>query len=71
MLILSGLFRKTVVADNCALIANAAFDGRLGAPSLPVLALGAYAFAWQIYGDFSGYSDIARGSAQLLGFTSW
>jgi hypothetical protein len=27
-----------------------------------------YAFAWQIYGDFSGYSDIARGSAQLLGF---
>jgi len=68
MLILSGLFRKAVVADNCALIANAAFDGRLGAPSLPVLALGAYAFAWQIYGDFSGYSDIARGSAQLLGF---
>ncbi len=68
MLILSGLFRKTVVADNCALIANAAFDGRLGPPSLPVLALGAYAFAWQIYGDFSGYSDIARGSAQLLGF---
>ena len=31
-------------------------------------ALGAYAFAFQIYGDFSGYSDIARGSAQLLGF---
>ena len=30
--------------------------------------LGTYAFAWQIYGDFSGYSDIARGSAQLLGF---
>jgi D-alanyl-lipoteichoic acid acyltransferase DltB (MBOAT superfamily) len=68
MLILSGLFRKCVVANNCALLANAAFDGRLGAPSLPVLAIGAYAFAWQIYGDFSGYSDIARGSAQLLGF---
>ena len=33
-----------------------------------MLPIGAYAFAWQIYGDFSGYSDIARGSAQLLGF---
>lgn len=68
LLILSGLFRKCVVADNCALLANAAFSGSLGRSSLPVLAIGAYAFAWQIYGDFSGYSDIARGSAQLLGF---
>ena len=68
MLILSGLFRKAVVADNCALLANAAFSGKLGAPSLPVLLIGTYAFAWQIYGDFSGYSDMARGSAQLLGF---
>jgi len=68
LLILSGLFRKCVIADNCALLANAAFSGHLGATSLPVLAIGAYAFAWQIYGDFSGYSDIARGSAQLLGF---
>jgi D-alanyl-lipoteichoic acid acyltransferase DltB (MBOAT superfamily) len=68
MLIISGLFRKCVIADNCALLANAAFNGKLGEPSLPVLALGAYAFAWQIYGDFSGYSDLARGSAQLLGF---
>ncbi|HKI19613.1 MAG TPA: MBOAT family O-acyltransferase, partial [Isosphaeraceae bacterium] len=68
MLILFGLFRKCFVADNCALLADAAFSGRLGEPSLPVLAIGTYAFAWQIYGDFSGYSDIARGSAQLLGF---
>ena len=68
MLILSGLFRKCVIADNCAILANAAFEGKLGPPSLPVLLIGAYAFAWQIYGDFSGYSDIARGSAQLLGF---
>lgn len=68
MLILSGLFRKAVIADNCALLANAAFSGKLGAPSLPVVLIGTYAFAWQIYGDFSGYSDIARGSAQLLGF---
>ena len=68
MLIVSGLFRKVVIADNCALLADAAFNGRLGDPSLAVVAVGVYAFAWQIYGDFSGYSDMARGSAQLLGF---
>jgi D-alanyl-lipoteichoic acid acyltransferase DltB (MBOAT superfamily) len=68
MLILTGLFRKCVVADNCGLIANAAFGGKFGEPGLAVLALGTYAFAWQIYGDFSGYSDIARGTAQLMGF---
>jgi alginate O-acetyltransferase complex protein AlgI len=67
MLILSGLFRKCVIADSCAQLANAAFDGRMG-HSAWVSLLGAYAFAFQIYGDFSGYSDIARGSAQLLGF---
>jgi D-alanyl-lipoteichoic acid acyltransferase DltB (MBOAT superfamily) len=68
LLILTGLFRKTVIADNCALLADAAFSGRLGPPNLAVVAIGTCAFAWQIYGDFSGYSDIARGSAQLLGF---
>lgn len=68
MLICIGLFRKTVIADNCALLANAAFSGKLGAPSIAVTMIGIYAFAWQIYGDFSGYSDMARGSAQLLGF---
>jgi len=68
LLILEGLFRKVVIADNCALIANAAFAGNFGPPSTVTTLLGAYAFAWQIYGDFSGYSSIARGSAQLLGF---
>jgi alginate O-acetyltransferase complex protein AlgI len=68
MLILAGLFRKCVIADNCGLLANAAFNGKFGELGLAGLALGTYAFAWQIYGDFSGYSDIARGSAQLLGF---
>ncbi|MFL6352151.1 MAG: MBOAT family O-acyltransferase [Bryobacteraceae bacterium] len=67
MLILSGLFRKCVIADNCALLANAAFAGQLGKNCVSLL-IGVYAFAWQIYGDFSGYSDIARGSAQVLGF---
>ena len=68
ILILEGLFRKVVIADNCALIANAAFNGSLGGPNTATVLLGTYAFAWQIYGDFSGYSNIARGSAQLLGF---
>lgn len=68
MLFTSGLFRKAVIADNCALLANAAFGGKLGHPTLPLVLIGSYAFAWQIYGDFSGYSDMARGSAQMLGF---
>jgi alginate O-acetyltransferase complex protein AlgI len=68
MLIFSGLLRKCVVADNCAFLANAAFNGQLGGPDFFMVLIGTYAFAWQIYGDFSGYSDIARGSAQLLGF---
>ena len=67
MLLVSGLFRKTVIADSCANLANAAFDGRLGSNLFSTL-IGVYAFAWQIYGDFSGYSDMARGAAQLLGF---
>jgi alginate O-acetyltransferase complex protein AlgI len=68
MLIVSGLFRKCVVAENCAMLADAAFNGRMGAPNLGVVMIGTYAFAWQIFADFSGYSDIARGSAQLMGF---
>jgi len=67
MLVVSGLFRKCVIADSAAQIANGAFDGKMGHSGW-VTMLGAYAFALQIYGDFSGYSDIARGSAQLLGF---
>src|SRR5258708_7769696 len=68
ILILEGLFRKVVIADNCALLANAAFNGSFGGPNTMTVLLGTYAFAWQIYGDFSGYSSIARGSAQLMGF---
>src|SRR6202047_540944 len=68
MLIFSGLVRKCVVADNCALLANAAFGGQFGPSNFWVVLIGTYAFAWQVYGDFSGSSDIAGGSAQLLGF---
>jgi D-alanyl-lipoteichoic acid acyltransferase DltB (MBOAT superfamily) len=68
MMVLFGFFQKCVIADNCAYIANSAFNGNFGATTLPVVLLGTYAFAWQIYGDFAGYSNIARGAAQLLGF---
>ena len=65
-LLLFGLFKKVFVADNCALLANYAFAA--GTPlNGPWALLGVLAFAVQIYGDFSGYTDIARGSAQLLG----
>lgn len=67
LLIVSGLFRKCVIADSCAVLANAAFNGRMGS-GWAVTLIGMWAFALQIYGDFSGYSDIARGSAQVLGF---
>jgi D-alanyl-lipoteichoic acid acyltransferase DltB (MBOAT superfamily) len=71
-LIAWGLYKKMVVADNVAPIVNATFAA-YGAPgselsAAPRVLLGLYAFALQIYGDFSGYSDIARGSAKLLGF---
>lgn len=61
-----GLFKKVVIADNVARIADAAF-ALPEANGLQVL-LGAYAFAVQIYCDFSGYTDIARGCARMMGF---
>ena len=64
--ILWGLFKKVVIADNCAEFANKIFDHPdLYGGSSHVL--GAVFFSFQIYGDFSGYSDIALGSARLLG----
>jgi alginate O-acetyltransferase complex protein AlgI len=64
--ILWGLFKKIVVADNCAQFANAIFDNSAGYSGSTLL-LGAVFFAFQIYGDFSGYSDIAIGTARLFG----
>jgi len=66
-LILWGLYKKVVVADNAALIANAVFNDYASHTGLDIL-LGVIAFSVQIYGDFSGYSDIARGVARLMGF---
>ncbi|MDR1764356.1 MAG: MBOAT family protein [Dysgonamonadaceae bacterium] len=61
-----GLFKKIVIADNCAPIVNQIFDNYDIMPANS-LVLGAILFSFQIYGDFSGYSDIALGSARLLG----
>ncbi|MGN6493305.1 MAG: MBOAT family O-acyltransferase [Agriterribacter sp.] len=64
--ILWGLFKKVVIADNCAIYANEIFNNSAD-QSGSNLVMGAILFAFQIYGDFSGYSDIALGSARLLG----
>ncbi len=65
--ILWGLFKKIVIADNCAIYANLIFNNS-SEYSGSTLILGAVFFAFQIYGDFSGYSDIAIGTARLFGF---
>lgn len=64
--ILWGLFKKVVIADQCAEYANMIFNNA-GHYSGSTLILGAVFFAFQIYGDFSGYSDIALGTARLFG----
>jgi len=65
--ILWGLFKKIVIADNCANYANIIFNNSEDY-SGSHLALGALFFTFQIYGDFSGYSDIAIGTSRLFGF---
>jgi len=65
--ILWGLFKKVVVADTCAEYVNIIFND-YSHQSGSTLLIGAVLFSFQIYGDFSGYSDIALGSARLLGF---
>ena len=65
-LILWGMFKKVVVADTCAIYVNDVF-ANYTEYSGPTLLMGAVFFAFQIYGDFSGYSDIAIGTARLFG----
>lgn len=65
--ILWGLFKKVVIADNCAIHVNTIF-GNFDNYSGSTLFLGVIFFAFQIYCDFSGYSDIAIGTARLFGF---
>lgn len=64
--ILWGLFKKVVIADNCAEFANILFDPAAHYSGSSLL-LGTFFFTIQIYGDFSGYSDIAIGTARLFG----
>jgi D-alanyl-lipoteichoic acid acyltransferase DltB (MBOAT superfamily) len=65
--ILWGLFKKIVIADNCAVMVNEIFEKYEILPASTLL-VGAIFFAFQIYGDFSGYSDIAIGTSRLFGF---
>ncbi len=65
-LIIWGMFKKIVIADSCAIYANEIFSKYENMNSLTLL-LGAIYFAFQIYGDFSGYSDIAIGTSKLFG----
>ncbi len=65
--ILWGLFKKLVIADNCAEYANLIFNNSTDYPGSTLL-LGALFFSFQIYCDFSGYSDIAIGTSRLFGF---
>lgn len=62
-----GLFKKVVVADNLAAIAGPVFRREMGMRP-GTIHVGALAFAFQIYCDFSGYTDIARGVARIMGF---
>lgn len=63
-----GLFKKVVIADRLAWSVNTVYDNPSLYHGLPLI-VATICFAWQIYYDFSGYSDIAIGSAQILGFT--
>lgn len=64
--ILWGFFKKVVIADQCAEYANMIFNNQAGHSGLSLL-MGALFFTFQIYCDFSGYSDIALGTAKLFG----
>jgi D-alanyl-lipoteichoic acid acyltransferase DltB (MBOAT superfamily) len=65
--ILWGLFKKMVIADNCAVFANDIFNNYQDYNGISLI-IGALFFTFQIYGDFSGYSDIAIGTSRLFGF---
>ncbi len=66
-LILWGFFKKLVIAENVAVISNAVFSTSLPAYSGSQVLVGVIAYSFQIYGDFSGGTDITRGAAQMMG----
>jgi len=65
--ILIGMLKKVVIADNLAPIVNRVFSTPAAELTSADVLIGVYAFAFQIYGDFSGYSSIAQGAAKWLG----
>ena len=65
--ILWGMFKKIVIADNCSIFVNDTFDN-YSQHSGSTLLLGAFFFSFQLYADFSGYSDMAIGFSRLIGF---
>ena len=67
-LMMWGFFKKLVIADNCAPVVNDIFSNYMSY-SASTLVMGAVLFAFQIYGDFSGYSDIAIGVSKLFGIS--
>lgn len=66
VLLMWGFFKKLVIADNVGVIADKVFS--VDEPGFALLWVGVLAFGVQIFADFSGYTDIARGTARLLGF---
>jgi len=66
-LMLWGMFKKVVIADNLAVIVNNVYNDPGKFTGLPLI-IATYFFAFQIYCDFSGYTDIARGCARVMGF---
>lgn len=67
-LVISGMFKKIIIADNMAPIVNTIFSKPTAELTGIEVLVGLYAFAFQIYGDFSGYSSIAKGIARWMGF---
>jgi D-alanyl-lipoteichoic acid acyltransferase DltB (MBOAT superfamily) len=66
-LLVWGLFKKIVIADNLSRIVDPVYAQSV-APAGPLVLVATYAFAFQLYADFSSYTDMARGMARLLGF---
>ncbi len=66
-LLLWGMFKKVVIADTLAVVADNCFNDYTHLGAFPLI-IGVLAFSFQIYGDFSGYSDIAIGTSKMFGF---
>jgi D-alanyl-lipoteichoic acid acyltransferase DltB (MBOAT superfamily) len=66
-LFLVGLFKKLALANYLAIYVDRVYENPVSFPA-SMLAMATFAFAWQIYFDFSGYTDMARGVARMLGF---